>query len=371
MSVTPRTQWEELWKILKTPVQDLLPDKSVFTYDVGIVGPSKVGKTSLIAAMYANARTALSSTGCSLKPSDPTAMRVDRFMNDIRACLQVGHFDPYSIPPTQDPFAYDLRLSSSKGKGLLQFVIVDYPGGLLDPSQRAADANLTHTWELLEGKFSESKVLVVPVDATLVMESKTKDQRAAAMEKLQIEQVERAVRDWAKHRREKGEPALLLLVPVKCESYFSDNGLTTNLAHELRKKTRDFYNPLVTCLREEAETGNDIRVEYHPVDTLGCVQLEHANWEARSGVETEGPIPLEFRANFMVRPLRRQELELHPLGADGLLASMCRLLARQEDARPGWFGQFWRWVWGDGEQLRQAIDALEGLPKGARVKDGF
>ena len=69
--------------------------------------------------------------------------------------------------------------------------------------------------------------MVIPVDATVLMEAYLPAHRRQWPRLLGLEAVQDAAIEWAKRRNEaKGEPALLVLAPVKCESYFVDNGGT-------------------------------------------------------------------------------------------------------------------------------------------------
>jgi hypothetical protein len=131
------------------------------------------------------------------------------------------------------------------------------------------------------------------VDAVLVMESirAGRWQELAALAAL--DQMEAAVRLWATARGGRpGEPALVLICPVKCETYFADNGGARDMSAELRGKVLDVYAEMLGTLREAAP---EARILYVPVDTIGCVELTGVTWG--SG--------LDLRASYRIRQPER------------------------------------------------------------------
>ena len=77
-----------------------------------------------------------------------------------------------------------------------------------------------------------------------------------------------------RHRRP-AEPALLAFCPVKCESYFSDNGGRVSKSEELLRNFREVYARVIEAVRAEALKAD---VLYAPVDTIGCVEVIDAEW---------------------------------------------------------------------------------------------
>ena len=203
---------------------------NIFFYKIGLIGPSRVGKTSIIAALLDEAKTFLAKSGVSITPfveedgTSSTKERIRSTILDIEAGLDFCSFEPTGIG-TAEPFIFDLVMSldqdEEKNKGQLRLAILDYPGGWLKDAPPGDMGQ--KTWEKCQKWLRDSSVIIVPIDATLVMEADNKDRAKAARELLQVWEVEELLGEWAKGRWNQRESGLLLLVPVKCETYFNDN----------------------------------------------------------------------------------------------------------------------------------------------------
>jgi hypothetical protein len=138
--------------------------------------------------------------------------------------------------------------------------------------------------------------------------------------------VESVARDWAADRkRREPEPALLVFCPVKCESYFTDNGGIKNRSAELEKRFHDTYGPVIRAVRQAAPLATML---YAPVDTLGCVELVEADWpEDDSG-------QVLFTAKYRIR----EPKIVARVGVDDVMRAICKQLVegrRQLEVRQG------------------------------------
>ncbi len=337
--------------------------EQIFDYKIGIVGPTRVGKTSVITALLSETQGLLAGTGVSMKAIGATETVVADSNHALNGSLIAGEFNPGSLASTEETFTYELVMSVGASPAKLRLAILDYPGGWIDaqkrPPERAED------WIKCQAWLAESTVLMVPIDAALVMEATTSQQNAAALKLLQIELTTEVVRDWIKARFNQDEQGLLLLVPVKCEKYFDDNGGYRDDSLRLWARIKQFCDPLLSCIHQEVkgarELGHDveIKIQYHPIDTIGCVELKWANWLPTE----EGS--LLFEADYRVRdPAKRR-----PLGAASLFITLCRHITDQESGKKrGLFNRFWRWLTGQNRELLQAIQSLKDKPLSSRVK---
>jgi len=100
--------------------------------------------------------------------------------------------------------------------------------------------------------------------------------------------------------------------PVKCESYFTDNGgRGRDRMGNLFKRVQDVYGSVIDTVHKEAP---HVQVIYAPVDSIGCVELVNPRWK---------PAPdhsLEPDPEFLVRPPGRRRV----LGADDVLVPLVR-----------------------------------------------
>ena len=329
---------------------------NVFNYKIGVVGPTRVGKTSLITAMLGESQDLLAGTPASLKAVGRTAVRVNDQMAELKGSLMAGEFDPGAVSGTETSFEYELALRV--GKSELRLAILDYPGGWLDPAYQAASPEAQEEWERCLEWIRESTVLLVPVDAAVAMEITLAHEYVGAVKALQVPQATEVAREWAKARRNAGEAGLLVIVPVKCETYFDDNGGARDHSKKLFDRINQMYSELFDAVRKEAVEPDLIGIQYHPVDTIGCVEIKRTRWTSD---QDRGLI---FNAHYLVQPPGIPR----PMGAGSILTALCRHIAVRERNRDrGFFERFRRWLTGEEKLLAEAFRKLQQTPFGSRV----
>jgi GTPase SAR1 family protein len=303
---------------------------------IAIIGPSRVGKTSIIAALLDEARTALAQTNISItaftdeQGSSPTKERINSTIREIEAGLESGEFNPTGIG-TAYPFIYDLQMSvtkvaKAKPKKSIRFAILDYPGGwLTNPPIGTDDFKL---WENCQKWIADSSVLIVPVDSNLLIQSRFEHEKVKSREILGVLEVRDLIEIWGKERWSNQQSALLLFVPVKCETYFNDNGGNINTSEFLYQTINSYYASSIDLAKkimsnEDNKPMNSKRpnysIEYHPIDTIGCIELTSASWKLKNE-------ELFLDCHYMVRNPDGQIPIRKPFGTKGLLTAICKQL---------------------------------------------
>jgi hypothetical protein len=217
-----------------------------------------------------------------------------------------------------------------------------------------------------------STILLIPVDATMLMEASTGDQRNAVRRLLAIEDVAEIAREWAMARRERSaEPALAVFCPLKCESYFSDNGGTRDSSALLRAKFEKVYRDVISVIEAKAPRA---LLLYSPIDTLGCAELVSADWisDDLSG--------LDLQASYRVRG---SHPKISRAGAGDVMRVLCRNLAQGIEALEesgqeipaehagGFFRMVWLMIRGERGSRREAARAAESqAPRARPLSDG-
>lgn len=162
---------------------------------------------------------------------------------------------------------------------------------------------------------------------TLLMEAVEASHRKAMLQMLMIAEVEEIARDWAIERgRRRAEPAAVVFCPIKCESYFSDNGGRRDMSADLSRRFHDAYYSAIKGVKDEAPHATLL---YMPIDTIGCVEVQNARWR-----ESQIGWGKEFEAWYRIREPRR----ISRVGAADLVGVICRHLVegrRALDARDG------------------------------------
>lgn len=294
-------------------------------YKIGIIGPTRVGKTSLIASILKDSQRLLEGTPLNISPrGTATERRIAQHHHELEGSLLAGEFHPAAVKGTEEQFKFELHLDPGVASIGIHLNILDYPGGWLDASRRPPEREAE--WKSCKRWMTESTVLLVPVESAVLMEAAAAMYKRATPHILTTYEVAQVAREWAKDRASRAdEPALLMLCPVKCESYFADNGGQRDSSTDLLNAVRDMYHDVLQAVQGEA---SHIKTLYSPVDTIGCVEIIRAFWKK----EEKAPGGYEFTADYRVRPPGRQAVK----GADAVLVSLCRHLVearKQVEAR--------------------------------------
>lgn len=320
-------------------------------YKIALIGPTRVGKTSLVSSILAEAQVALAGTPASLKAKGATSARISNNVDELAGALAHGTFELESIrSSTSDIGIFDLSLDV--GKSTLPIKIMDYPGGWL--SEQGPE------WEKCANWINKSSLLILPVDAVLTMHCATAAEEKACRMRLKIAQVTSIVRDWAKERKSANAPGTLILVPVKCETYLVAPGATPELAEKLQSRLVDvLYADLFAAIAAEMDGSDLVSAYYAPVNTIGCVDLVDAGWEMAEDMY------LESHPVFRVLPPGKRKVD----GAMDVLVLLARQLASAEDAQDrGTLKDIWRYVTGESRELRAAIGRLNDKQLSPRAR---
>ena len=153
------------------------------------------------------------------------------------------------------------------GNYYIECAFKDFPGGWLSDDIDKFE-NEIQPW------LNESQILVLPVDASLVMQYNKKDkkQREAVINFCEIPQLERIIGDWAKIRKANNSFARIFVVPLRCETYINDY----NKSQLMYSQISDIYEPVFKSLNNNMDSFD---IYYCPVDTYGCVKFLKCKWE--------------------------------------------------------------------------------------------
>lgn len=340
-----------------------MSDHAVFR--IGLLGPARVGKTSLITALLSEAHELLAGSGVVMKPvGAATEGKIAENRADLDGDILAGEFTPGSLRGTVEPFVFELALDPGVPGAEIGLELLDFPGGWLTPKGRGSHS--AEDWEECRRFITHSTVLLIPVDAALLMEAFEGEHLRMLPRLLTTAQVEQVAREWAVERnRRPDEPALVLFCPVKCESYFKDNGGRRDKSPELRRRFDNVYSGIIQAIRAEAPEAEML---YIPVDTIGCVEMISADWLPD---EKER---LSCRVSYRVR----KPPVISRKGVDDVMTALARQLIqgkrmaaqaekeeRRADAdqawelarrREGFFRDIWLWLSGERELRRQVAE---------------
>ncbi len=288
-------------------------------FKIGIVAPSRIGKTSLVTALLSDSQKLLAGTPVVIKANDlKTTAKINQHKSELRGSLREGEFNTGAMQGTQESFEFNLLLKHTEQDDSNGMVLrlLDFPGGWMNEIQLGNDGKSEQA--KCAQFIRESSVLFVVVDASILMEASGPSQRKAINGILNVPATEDIVREWAKSKANSpDDPALLLICPVKCESYFNDNGGSKDQANKLLEVVMDdVYRELLPIVKEEG--ANQAEIMYMPVDTLGCVEFVSAHWEKDPSADG-GYI---VNPHFKVRKNAKESVK----GADDVLIAIAKQL---------------------------------------------
>lgn len=249
---------------------------------IGMVGASGAGKTSLMTAMFEDMSRQLvvhdETRGLVHISHDDMATKqaIGEARRRFSDCVRLGRFVAWERSAKCSQFVFHVRFTKDELEKAYDFRIMDYPGGMLSDPEKFEKTCLSH--------IRRSAVLFVPIDAVALVswaDARKGDPELAAkvISSLQIDRVKEVARIWAKERVVATPTRLLFFVPVKTESFYSDNrNCTTDRSADISAAVRELYvEPLQDICREGC-----VEMQLHPVDTYGCVKLESAKWNGEN-----------------------------------------------------------------------------------------
>ena len=240
------------------------------------IGASCVGKTSLAATVIGSACSFLDSCsggrgGIELTLEPDTAARVEALVRALKDGVRGGRFDAAAVAATSAPERFDITVGQRRRGLISRFMgpragfglrFHDYPGALIGDLPAMTRGVMP---------LSTADAVIVPIDAALLMEASCPDEEVAAQALHQMARVEELVIEWVKGRS-RSESGLIMLVPVKCESYFSKPDDWNRLG---RLVCHTYFSQVLSIV---GVFGANITCVYAPVDTVGCCRVAARRW---------------------------------------------------------------------------------------------
>lgn len=312
---------------------------------ITMLGPSGVGKTTLLTAMYEQFESTIGTTNLQLTPDeDSAAILQDRLVElkslvdvfEARGRMGVQGTEAIAGPDSLRSFKFGLGKKGVKPSMELHFR--DYPGGYLE--SKASTREKSFVRELLQN----SVAVLIAIDAPALMEQggkfHTKVNRPDQIKAL----FNAAYQDME-------TPRLVLLAPVKCEKYLQDAKSAAAMLEQIRRR----YGNLLEHFNSE-QLSSWIACVVTPVQTVGSVVF------SRLEVDEEN------EPHFYFRKLKH-DAEYAPKDSEQPLRYLLRFLLKLHMEQRSWkILNFLReWLRLD----KPFQEAAEEFAKGCKTGGGF
>lgn len=256
------------------------------------IGPAGSGKTTLVCSVIDAMVNYLSNAGVktlSARVRSSDAERLETHLQILKSAS--GVLPDALLTPTASPETTTVEIGARASSmfsrmlgGSLNLPVVfhDYPGQLADDLPLFT-RKVCH--------LRDAEVLLVPLDATLLMEAASPQEEVAAQTLHRVSVIEELIVEWEKGRADVGR-GLLLFAPIRCERFYSDNGMQADPAaaeHLADIVIRTHFQNVLDIVRF---FGNNIHCFYIPVDTLGNCSLLEKSWNVTPG-------RCDFKAKFV------------------------------------------------------------------------
>ncbi len=244
------------------------------------IGPASIGKTTLVCSVVSAMLDCIAKSGVKTLAAELNAAdrpRLEARMAELKRTA--GPLPEQLVTPTAAAGTYRVavgaRSSGLFGRMLghvnMPLIFHDYPGDLCDDLPR-------FTREVVH--LLQSEVLLVPVDATLLMEASNPQEEGAAQALHHLAVVEELIVEWEKGRADAGR-GLVIFAPMRCERFFSDNGMQAAPGEAERLTDLVINRHFLNVIDIVRFFGNGLQCFYIPVDTLGSCTLTDKAWVSR------------------------------------------------------------------------------------------
>jgi len=311
---------------------------------ITMLGPSGVGKTTLLTAMYEQFESNVGSVDLQLTPDEDSSTILQDTLIDLKSLLDsfeakggVLNTEPPAGPDSLRFFTFGLGKKGKKPSLTLKFR--DYPG--IYHTKKAT----TDEKKFLRDLIVESHVILIAIDSPSLME-----QNGRYHEKINRPQQIKDLFKNAYSTSDGNEPKMIIFAPIKCEKY-----LKKKLDGELEDAVKQGYHDLFEYFRTDS-LSNCISCVLTPVQTVGNVVL------SRIEADENGVPHFSFRKT-------RHDAKYAPKDSEQPLRYLLRFLLRIHlDSRKwGKFNFVRDWL-GIDRHLKTAVDEFS---RGCKTGDGF
>jgi hypothetical protein len=280
-----------------------------------MLGPSRVGKSSLLATMYRE--IGRMKTGFDLTPVDETEDRLDEAYHNLSRVIEQRVFAPVEdlVKGTVDFIEHHFEVAF-KGTKEFDLVFHDFRGGAMMRSGSDLDT--------LREKVTRSHVIFNVLDSVALMEvDAIKGDRFNGHDR---------VCNLMTRTLQPGEQYLILFVLVKCETYVK----TASGRERLLDRFEERHGAVLRLIERLNKTNRNVAALLIPAITLGCVEFKE--------IDQDGSFIFE-----------RNHKDFEPREVDQPLRYALSFALNHVNENRRWWESLWRHLTGHSKAFGQAL----------------
>ena len=308
---------------------------------ITLLGPSAVGKTSLLTSMYEQFKRISVQANLQLIPDPESQAILNKRLQELKSITETFKVQPGAgIPGSSEVRSFIFDLAEQEKKPFLRLHFYDYPGGYI--SDKASPKERKFVRELI----NDAAAVVIAIDTPALMMSKGKFNEYVNKPKQITAMFKEAYSNIT-------EPRLVIFAPVKCEMEMRKGDRAAQQLLEMIKKE---YADLLNFLSSPS-LNSQVAVAITPVQTLGCVICTMIS-EPRK----------DYLPTFSFRKISR-DAEYNPQDNDQPLRYLLRFLLKihKEQRTPKFLQAVVGWM-GLDSHLKNAVSEFA---KGCKNTGGF
>lgn len=287
------------------------------TVNMIMLGPSRVGKSSLLATMYKE--ISKMRAGFDLIPDNDTSDRLEDAYSKLSRVVNQPTFTQSGdlLTGTQDFIEHRFELSF-QGSKEFDLVFHDFRGGVM---LKRTDPD----WEALRKKVAASRVIFNVLDAVALMEADSiKNDSQYNCHTRTNELLTQTLRP--------GEKYLIIFVLVKSETYVKKASTRDRLLSRFEER----HSAVLRLLERLNEQHKNVAALLIPVITLGCVEFRE----------------IDKNGNFI---FERVNKDFHPRDVDQPLRYALSFAFNHVNDNRSMFEKLWRYLKGRSNAFSQAL----------------
>jgi hypothetical protein len=233
------------------------------TIEIVMVAPSRVGKTSLIAAMYEYIKPAFEKTQCYIEPVDNTVNELQRLKTGLYEMFEESNpieFRGGGIAASSSRRDYKFRIGKRGKKADLEIVFIDLPGGVYtteDPEIK----------KQVDDIIKRALVTFIPIDTAALFAG---NGLGVIHQRVNEPVLIKSLYDRVFNTEDSVGDKLVFITPVKCEKYIQQPNGTEIIFQKICDESE--YKSLLNLFTSE-ELKKNTELIFCPVETLGGIHI--------------------------------------------------------------------------------------------------